>query len=102
MKNFLKYLSSINEDYKVIITGHTDRYGNVFYNNKLSRKRAKTVYNTLIKNGVPSEFVEISGHGSREPFVITDNKNKNKLNRRVEIRVERNYDVKQDYVPQPL
>lgn len=102
IKNFLKYLSNINEDYKIILIGHTDRYGNVFYNNKLSMKRSKTVYNTLVKNGVPSEFIKINGIGSKDPFVITDNNGKNKLNRRVEIRIEKNYDIKQDYIPQPL
>lgn len=102
IKNFLKYVSSLNEDYIITITGHADRSGNVLYNNRISMKRAKTVYNILIKNGVPAEFIKISSFGSKEPAVITDNKDRNKLNRRVELRLEKNYNVKQDYLPQPL
>lgn len=102
IKNFLKYISNLNEDYMVTIVGHADRIGNVMYNNTLSRKRAKSVYNILVKNGVPAEFIKINSRGSKEPAVITDSKNKNKLNRRVELILEKNYNVKQDYLPQPL
>ena len=61
-----------------------------------------TVYNTLVKNGVPAELIKISSFGSKEPAVITNVQDKNKLNRRVELRLEKNYNVKQDYLPQPL
>ena len=102
VKNFLKYISNLNEDYMIVITGHADRIGNVIYNNRLSRKRAKTVYNILVKNGVPAEFIKINSFGSKEPAVITNVEDRNKLNRRVELRLEKNYNVNQDYLPQPL
>ena len=35
IKNFLKYVSTLNGDYLIIITGHTDRIGNTIYNNGL-------------------------------------------------------------------
>lgn len=102
LKAFLKYLSTVMEDYKIVITGHTDRSGNVFYNNQLSRKRARTVENVLVKNGVNKDLISINNTGSKNPSVITKNQDLNKLNRRVEIRIERNFNIKQDNLPQPL
>lgn len=102
IKSLLKYLANLNEQYLVIITGHTDRSGKVIYNNNLALKRANSVYNILIKNGVPKEIIKISGFGSKEPAVITKEKAVNKLNRRVEIRLQKNHNVEQNYLPQPL
>ncbi len=102
IKTFLKYLSNVMDDYKITLIGHADRTGKVLYNNELSRKRARTVYNILVKNGVPPSLISIENSGSKKPGVITNAQTINKLNRRVEIKLEKNTDLEQDYLPQPL
>lgn len=100
IKIFLKYLASIKEDYRINIYGNTDRSGNVFYNNSLGKKRAMSVYNVLVKNGVPSQYIVLKNNSSVQPSVITKNKTKSDLNRRVEIEIipaTNEY----DYIPQP-
>lgn len=102
IKVFLKYLSTIKEDYYIEIRGNTDRSGNVFYNNDLAIKRARTVYNIIVKNGVPAKYVTITNKSSKDPLIITKDQDVNALNRRVEVEIKRVLDRKIDLMPQPL
>ncbi|MBR2141145.1 MAG: OmpA family protein [Rickettsiales bacterium] len=87
ISSVLKYINGLKEDYKVLVVGHADRAGKVIYNNTLARKRANTVYNVLIKNGVPRELVTVESLSSKSPKVLTRQNEKNQLNRRVEITI---------------
>ena len=101
IKVFLKYISNFETSYKIHIIGHADRIGKTIYNNNIARKRTNTVFNTLIKNGIPRDSINIKSYGSKSPKIITKMKDKNQLNRRVEIIVEPNFN-KNDVVPQPI
>lgn len=52
---------------KIIVTGHADRTGNKDANQRLSERRANTVYNFLISEGMPSANMTSIGAGSSQP-----------------------------------
>lgn len=55
-------------DYAVIhVAGHADRRGSVRGNQKLSEARANAVRDYLVSQGIPSDKIDASGHGSSEP-----------------------------------
>lgn len=75
---------------RLTVTGHTDSVGSDAYNQKLSDKRAHSVVEYLIHDGVPrSSFVSVTGKGESQP--VADNKTADgrALNRRTEIKIER-------------
>jgi OmpA-OmpF porin, OOP family len=71
----------------VEILGHTDSLGLESTNVELSVKRAKSVADYLIKNGVSEERINYSGYGSAFPIDSNINEKGRLKNRRVEIKV---------------
>jgi outer membrane protein OmpA-like peptidoglycan-associated protein len=72
------------------VTGHTDSVGSDTYNQKLSDRRAHSVVEYLISNGIArSSFVSVLGAGESQP--VADNKTADgrAMNRRVEIQINR-------------
>jgi outer membrane protein OmpA-like peptidoglycan-associated protein len=75
---------------QLTVTGHTDSVGSDTYNQKLSDKRAHSVVEYLIQEGVPrSSFVSVVGAGESQP--VADNKTADgrAQNRRTEIKINR-------------
>ncbi|VVN89744.1 OmpA family protein [Pseudomonas fluorescens] len=75
---------------QLTVTGHTDSVGSDAYNQKLSDRRAHSVVEYLISQGVPrSSFVSVAGAGESQP--VADNKTADgrALNRRTEIKINR-------------
>lgn len=70
---------------KFLIIGHTDSVGSKEYNLKLSIKRANTVKNVLINNGISSEQIKILGKGEDDLSVKTADETPHPANRRAEI-----------------
>lgn len=62
------------------VGGHTDTRGSEEYNQTLSEKRAETVKNELINNGVMAQRIDAVGYGESRP-ISSDHA----MNRRVEI-----------------
>lgn len=54
-------------DASLSIVGHTDRLGSDQYNLDLSRRRAQTVADFLVSNGVPRSLVTVEGAGEAMP-----------------------------------
>lgn len=54
----------------VEIGSHTDARSTIDYNDKLSQKRAESVVNHLIKNGIANERLVAKGYGERIPLKI--------------------------------
>ncbi|WP_373683963.1 OmpA family protein [Acinetobacter sp. YH12080] len=52
---------------QIKLVGHTDRLGNDSYNNQLGQKRADTVRNLLIQNGVAGNVISTASAGKRQP-----------------------------------
>lgn len=80
---YINFLSKNN--LSLMISGHTDDIGSVFYNDELSRSRAQNVADYLISVGVNPNRINILGMGELEP-IKENNSDKNRAtNRRVEI-----------------
>ncbi len=76
-----------DKSYKVHIDGHASSEGQVEHNNKLSVRRAQSVADFLVANGVARDRLTVSGFGSKKP--VADNKTEagRVANRRVEFDV---------------
>ena len=68
---------------KVRIEGHTDDQGRPASNLRLSRRRAKTVHDWLIKNGITRTRLESQGYGQTQPIAENDSEEGRAKNRRV-------------------
>lgn len=53
----------------IAVVGHADPIGNARSNQRLSQQRAETVRKVLLEQGIQSQLVHASGHGSAEPVV---------------------------------
>lgn len=74
-----------NSDVKVKVIGHTDADGDAAKNLDLSKRRAASVKNELIKSfGIDGSRIETDGKGKTEPIVSNDTPANKAQNRRVE------------------
>ena len=69
------------------VAGHTDNVGNDNWNIGLSLRRAYTVRNFLIAQGVAPERITARGYGPYEPIADNATEDGRAMNRRVELRV---------------
>ncbi|MBZ4336464.1 MULTISPECIES: OmpA family protein [unclassified Corallococcus] len=74
----------------LLIEGHTDSRGSEDYNDQLSERRAESVRNFLVNQGVPADRIQIRGMGENRPVASNSTAEGRANNRRVEIVVERN------------
>ena len=72
-------------DVKVIIEGHTDNSGDYKLNVKLSKDRANTIKDYLIKKGIERNRIKIKGYGPSKPRYSNQSEELKRLNRRVEL-----------------
>lgn len=72
---------------EVVVIGHTDRKGSDASNDQLSLRRAYTIRDWLIEQGIPRAAISTAGRGEREPLVPTEDEVEEVRNRRVEIRI---------------
>ncbi len=56
---------------RIRVEGHTDSQGDANYNLQLSQRRAESVRDQLIKDGVPPEMLDAKGFGPTQP--VADN-----------------------------
>ena len=82
IQKFAEFLKQ-NSNAKAVIEGYTDNKGNAKYNQKLSEKRAKAVYEELIKLGINQNRLSYVGFGEANPIASNATKEGRKLNRRV-------------------
>lgn len=69
---------------RVEIKGHTDSTGSADYNMKLSKRRAKAVYEYLIQKGVSPQKLSYSYYGMTKPIATNQTSEGRRMNRRVE------------------
>ena len=73
---------------RITATGHTDKSGPDDYNMALSLRRANTVKDALVREGVPAGVISVLGRGESQPLVATADGVREPQNRRVEIVVQ--------------
>ena len=81
-------------DTNILVTGHTDFDGTEQYNQTLSEQRAKSVSDYAKGQGVSSSRLSIIGLGETEPVATNETSEGKQLNRRVEIAIFANEDLK--------
>lgn len=74
-----------NADYVVILRGHTDSDGSYAYNQDLSNRRSAAVTQYLVNRGVNSLKIQKDGYSESMPADTNDTLNGRANNRRVEI-----------------
>lgn len=91
-KSELDRMVKVMNDYEnisVIIQGHTDNVGTEAYNQQLSERRAQSVVNYLVKNGVDKSRLTAKGYGETSPRLPNDTVENRSINRRVEFKIEK-------------
>ncbi len=86
LRKIIRFLTE-NPEIRVEIGGHTDNSGSTVYNKQLSEKRAFSVYNYLIANGVSKSRLTPKGYGPDQPIAPNDTEPSRKLNRRIEFKI---------------
>ncbi len=83
-----------NPETNVLIIGHTDNTGSATYNMDLSVRRAGTVKTYLTNNGVDGSRLSTQGKGQTEPIADNSTADGRAKNRRVEIVIVANDQMK--------
>lgn len=78
----------------IIIQGHTDSTGSDAINQPLSERRANRVREYLVSQGVPGSKMTAVGYGSSRPAVANDTESNRALNRRVQLEISPNANLK--------
>lgn len=72
---------------RVRVDGHTDADGSAAYNQQLSERRAASVRDYLVSNGIPADRLAVQGLGESKPIAPNDSTEHKRLNRRVELTI---------------
>ncbi len=67
------------------VEGHTDSIGSDEYNQQLSERRASSVRDYLVQQGISAQAIEAHGYGKTEPIASNDTPEGRQQNRRVEL-----------------
>jgi len=82
------------DDTNVLVLGHTDSTGPTAYNETLSEKRANSVDNFLVSRGIAGTRLTSEGYGETDPVASNETEEGRQLNRRVEVVVVANNELK--------
>jgi outer membrane protein OmpA-like peptidoglycan-associated protein len=82
------------EDTELLIEGHTDAVGSHDYNQALSRDWAQSVAQYLNGRGVDRARMIVKGYGEEQPVADNDTEGGRQQNRRVEIAIYADEDLK--------
>ena len=83
-------------DTNILIEGHTDDTGAEAYNMQLSEKRARAVADFLVSQGIDRSRLEIKWYGETQPKFPNDSEANRQKNRRVELGIYANEQMKNE------
>lgn len=90
-KNRIKKIAEIlaetvkNDEFTVLVEGHTADLGKPIGQMNLSIERTKTVMNALVEEGIPQSIFSYKGYGATKPVAPNDTETGRAQNRRVDI-----------------
>ncbi|MBX2946945.1 MAG: OmpA family protein [Cyclobacteriaceae bacterium] len=87
LQKIIRFLTE-SPQIQIEIGGHTDNTGNPAYNLQLSEKRALSVYNYLINNGVNRNSITWRGYGQSQPVATNDTEEGRAQNRRIVFKIQ--------------
>jgi OOP family OmpA-OmpF porin len=83
--NAIATASKLGKEVRLLVSGHSDRAGPKGYNLVLSKLRALSIENALLRHGVSQDLIAVTARGEAQPRVITPDDIREPRNRRVEI-----------------
>ncbi|MFA9390153.1 MAG: OmpA family protein [Prolixibacteraceae bacterium] len=97
-QNLSKLVTILNNypDTNIEIFGFTDSQGTNSYNQSLSERRARAVYDYLASKNIASNRLTTKGYGEEDPKYSNDTAAGREKNRRVEFAITANEKMKQD------
>jgi outer membrane protein OmpA-like peptidoglycan-associated protein len=90
VENLLQEVLQFLKDYPTLnveFGGHTNNVASDNYADDISLKRARSVANYFIRNGIPESRVAAFGYGKKNPLVSNDTPEGRKKNQRVEMKI---------------
>lgn len=95
-KTLTEFVGTLTEykDTYILIDGHTDATGSNSHNQQLSEKRATSVYSYLNQQGVSNSRMGTRGFGELQPAADNATEEGRRKNRRVEVAIWANEDLK--------
>jgi len=88
------------DDTNLMVVGHTDNTGSAQYNQALSERRAWSVQSYLADEGVGANRLRSHGEGEAHPVATNSSIDGRALNRRVEVQIAANEELKQKAMEQ--
>ncbi|MGA3124116.1 MAG: OmpA family protein [Polyangiaceae bacterium] len=88
LNDVAKALTKQDAESKITVEGHTDSQGDASYNQELSQRRAQTVRDYLVSQGMAADRVTSEGFGLTRPIADNSSPEGRANNRRVEIVVQ--------------
>lgn len=82
----VKMVLNQNPSLRIEIQGHTDNMGSPSANKRLSEKRAQSVMQYLIDQGVEAQRLQWAGYGQTQPITSNETAKGRRQNRRVELK----------------
>ncbi len=79
-----------NPNIEIEISGHTDSTGSYSYNKTLSEKRALSVFNYLIEQGIDKSRLSYAGYADSQPIATNETEEGRAQNRRTEFKITGN------------
>jgi outer membrane protein OmpA-like peptidoglycan-associated protein len=73
---------------RIAVEGHTDNVGTPEYNQSLSEKRAQSVHDFLVTQGIAAERMTVAGYGMSRPLADNGTEQGRQKNRRVDLVVQ--------------
>lgn len=86
LDRLIAYLTE-NSTVKLAVDGHTDNVGGAEYNQDLSLRRAHSLVNYLVENGIDSSRLQPRGFGETKPISDNETEEGRAKNRRTEITI---------------
>ena len=83
------------EDTNILVEGHTDNVGKEDYNQRLSERRANAVSEYAISLGVDPDRIRTKGYGEDQPIAENESEAGRAENRRVEVAIFANEELKE-------
>ena len=84
VQKLAQYLAD-NPQRRVLVEGFTDSVGSETFNEQLSQRRADSVRDVLLRNGINGDRIETLGYGEAFPVASNADSGGRQLNRRVEV-----------------
>jgi outer membrane protein OmpA-like peptidoglycan-associated protein len=81
------HLMQVSQAATIMVSGHTDNTGTPEGNLRLSKDRAKAVYDHMVSAGVEPQRVAYEGFGQDRPVATNQTEEGRRMNRRVEFEV---------------